>query len=267
MSRTDTPDLEGPAGRAWRLAADDSPTTLAAWLIYAPGQHIAWAHFMAGAIDLADVDGFPPAHKQFGDARWEIGVWALQDGLSGKPQPLPDGSNITPLHPQNVQVHLPDHPADLIKSVLEIAVQAACNGRLRLEPFGLVGPLWEEWRSRIEATIEHPPSPWGRAMTVPATVTFDPDCKHCGGTLRICECHLFTDDVVDGPFDDYHPPHGRPFWEWKGMCKSCHEHEWAETSGIPPLRRCTICNVYRDAHADDMPPCTGCYKCAEALDG
>lgn len=75
-------------------------------------------------------------------------------------------------------------------------------------------------------------------------VIFDPDCTTCGGTLHPCECHLMLSDTG---YDDMHPPHGRPFFEIKGLCDRCHEHDWGEPQGSLQIRWCSICRVGREA--------------------
>lgn len=79
------------------------------------------------------------------------------------------------------------------------------------------------------------------------TVTFDPDCTTCGGTLHPCECHIFG----GGDYDGLHPPHGKPFWEWRGLCPDCHEHDWGEPQGSSQIRWCSICRVGREAKGFD----------------
>lgn len=150
------PDHQGAYGKAWRMEIPEDSPTLAAWLIYAPGQHAAWAHYMLAILDLSDRDDMPPAYKDTPDVRWEVGVFALEDGITGKPQPQPDGSNISFITPQNVRVQVPDHPAEKMEALGDVLVRGALDGMARLEPFGMVGPLWEEWREIVLSTLEHP---------------------------------------------------------------------------------------------------------------
>lgn len=77
--------------------------------------------------------------------------------------------------------------------------------------------------------------------------TFDPNCQTCGGTLHPCECHL----LVDSEFTDLHPPHGKPWFEWKGICPRCHEHQWTyKPTSIPKMKFCEICKFHRIVEED-----------------
>lgn len=95
------------------------------------------------------------------------------------------------------------------------------------------------------------------------TLTFDPSCKRCAGTGRICECHLY-----DGVGEDYHPPHGRTWWEWNRSCCFCHEHVWGPPQAFSnPMRACSLCGILRYVHSAGMPPCDGCWRCDSSFHG
>lgn len=69
-----------------------------------------------------------------------------------------------------------------------------------------------------------------------------PSCEFCGGTLRVCECHVFG---FSEKYTTDHPPHGQPFWERPGRCIHCCDHLWGEPTGIPAIKWCTVCRIGR----------------------
>ena len=66
------------------------------------------------------------------------------------------------------------------------------------------------------------------------------ECKYCEGTLRLCECRLLQGG-------DLHAPHGSTWWEMKGRCYKCCDHEWGEARGSMAIRWCSVCGVGREA--------------------
>lgn len=161
MRQDGGPDLEGAAGRAWELEPGEK--TLAYWAIHAPGQAGFWDKFIVAALDLegppAPLDG-RKASRDFPDARWEIACWALDPTFERAKWPAYPNTvegHLGVLHPQNVRVQLPDHPAELIADATRAVVAAA------------LVPIWglyfeprfrddqtDAWRAVLEATIEHP---------------------------------------------------------------------------------------------------------------
>lgn len=151
------PDLTGPYGRAWKIDPEDrhnAELNPISYLIEAPGQSPLWNWYFLGLIDLDGpaADG-SYAHKEFSDARWEIGVYALNPDH----EPYdPDAFDMAPLLPQNVRVHIADHPLDTLTSMVDAIVEVALKGAILLEPPLSPETHWDEWRRWIQATLDHP---------------------------------------------------------------------------------------------------------------
>ncbi|MCI0543713.1 MAG: hypothetical protein L0Z49_04595 [Actinobacteria bacterium] len=148
------PDETGPAGRAWKIAPNE--TTVVNYLIVAPGQNPFWHWFIFSVIDLADT---PTAHRQFPDARWEFLVLALEP----EHYPDPDNFRLHPLVPPNVVYQIPDHPIDLVVSCGHALLEVVLVGALPIDPlFTSTGPLStstglaRKWGEIITATLAHP---------------------------------------------------------------------------------------------------------------
>ena len=80
------PDLEGIAGKAWKIETKDNPArnpavpeglTVASWIVYAPHSHPIWPYVLIACISLRDVPGVPPATIRLPGATHEVFVYAL----------------------------------------------------------------------------------------------------------------------------------------------------------------------------------------------
>lgn len=140
------PDLEGIAGRAWRVPFDqrDWPCAIASWVFFSPYQAAAWSGYYLGLIHLRDVPGIPPATLEFPGATHEIVVHALDDrGRDIDPDdcngPLcAMRARLTPLNYQRAFVVNNDAEA---LQLAEALARAFVAGGLPLEPV-LSGQRW-----------------------------------------------------------------------------------------------------------------------------
>lgn len=83
------PDLVGRVGKAWKVRLDparlddkarqllDAGVALDSWIVQGP-YHLGWDHWLLYAVDLKDVPGLPPAHRQYPEAQFSIEVWSLR---------------------------------------------------------------------------------------------------------------------------------------------------------------------------------------------
>lgn len=82
-------DLVGRAGRAW-LSKDpgiaEHATTIAAWILCAPGAHPAWSFYQVTLVHLRPVEGLPPPVLKRPGVEHEIAIMALHPDT----RPLPD---------------------------------------------------------------------------------------------------------------------------------------------------------------------------------
>lgn len=152
-------DLRGEAGQAWEL--EPGGLTEAHWAVFAPNQAALWNHYIVAVLDLeGEAPNGTNADLLFPDARWEIACWAL-DPECERPdwpdKPNAADGNLWVLTPQNVQVQLPDHPAELIVDATRAVIAAglAQVWNIRFEPM-YSGDQNDVWQSVLEATIRHP---------------------------------------------------------------------------------------------------------------
>lgn len=150
------PDYTGEFTRAWVINKDahaNAAINPISYLIKAPKQHIIWDYYLLSLINLSGPaqDG-SYASKDFSDAKWEIGVFALN------PDYIPDPDKFVPiaLLPQNVRVQLPAYSEEQMLSLMDILLQAVLRETLALEPPGSPKHFWRYWSRIIEATLEHP---------------------------------------------------------------------------------------------------------------
>ena len=153
-----SPDLDGPAGRAWRLrdvaegeGLPDWQGTVALWLVEAPGRHPFWSWWSMAAIHLRPIPGTKPAHVGREGATHEF-LWAALDParspplaqLEGKLEPLPW---LTPFDLVHQVVGISDLQAG---SVLVDAVRAVVTGGASPD-----SDFRSWWKDCLDATVAH----------------------------------------------------------------------------------------------------------------
>lgn len=147
--------IRGPRGQARYVPVPDPPVrpdhaaTVGLWVVHAPGWSPAWCHFTMGVVHLRDLPGVPPATRQYPAAAYEFMVGALDPA-----QPIhfaePNALAFHWLRPLNVveQFHGVDDPQ--AGALLRMLVEDAVQGRVVLEPQGIVGAR-DHWRARLRA--------------------------------------------------------------------------------------------------------------------
>lgn len=113
----------------------DQTATLKAWLMYLPGQHPFWSHYMLGVIHLRPIEGGRPVHKYAPDAEHEIIMCALD------PQSKPDANNINsliPLHPINYSIQFAGLSDEKVVDTAGLLVTNFVGGGFMAEPDGIV---------------------------------------------------------------------------------------------------------------------------------
>lgn len=141
----------GPAGKVQEIIVNLEPSDpkdwyagIANWFIDAPGQSVAWRHYMLGAIHLRAIDGVKPAHIREPGATHEIMMMAMDPKL--KPDPLnPDSWSYLRPHNLSLQVKLRDDSAAIM--LLDQCATNIAEGRLWAEP-PLSGQV-EPWRTFV----------------------------------------------------------------------------------------------------------------------
>lgn len=109
-----SPDQKGGKVRAWNisgripeLATDElqRQSALASWLLHVPWAHPFWTWYVLHVVSLADVPGFPPSHKFYPDASYQLIVGALHP--DSQPYDPDTATRLAPLRPidQAVQFH------------------------------------------------------------------------------------------------------------------------------------------------------------------
>lgn len=145
-----TPDLEGPAGRAWRspLEGHGVHATLSAWLVNVPGAHPFWSWWTVGVVHLRELEGFPPPHKRYPEAAYEFMIFAINPEQC--PEPDPDDVGHPLLTPPDVieQFHgVLD--ADVVH-ICDLAVKAVVDGRISPDQ-----DYRAHWHQVLTNTVEH----------------------------------------------------------------------------------------------------------------
>lgn len=149
------PTHAGPAGKAWRWdyrgETEGDPTeqtTLGSWLLHCPTSHPWWPWYLLTGVKLFDVEGLPPAHRQYPEAEFELLVMALNPE---KPLPAPIGLMAMPFLSPPDQCHqfhgLTDEKA---RELLELAARACVGGILVPDQ-----DHRSRWRGSLANTVEH----------------------------------------------------------------------------------------------------------------
>jgi hypothetical protein len=146
-----TADYQGALGEAWMLPLEPKTTpahyaALYSSLIRAPRAHMLWQWHLLTVIHLRDIVGVRPAHKQYPEAEYEIGVYAIDPASTPDPEHPP--FNI--LRPEDIVVQFHGINDDQAKRIGELATKACVVGRLI--PDSDYRPTW---KVAIAETVEH----------------------------------------------------------------------------------------------------------------
>lgn len=144
-------DYQGPLGEAWTLPLEPkmSPAHYAAIyssLIRAPQAHMLWQWHLLSVISLRDIVGARPAHKQYPEAEYEIGVFAIDPASIPDPEHPP----YSLLHPEDIVVQFHGINDDQAKRIGELATRACVVGRLIPD-----SDYRSTWKAAIAETVEH----------------------------------------------------------------------------------------------------------------
>lgn len=156
------PDKSGVA-RAWLIEVSDevieahikewgfTHTTLRQWYINGP-YHPLWEWWVVSVISLKDVEGVPPAHKQYPEAEYEFTIWSL-DGV-----PNIDTCDRGDLENRGFKSYL--HPADVtfhFHKVTDEQAKQICDGAVDLIVRGQScdSDYRQFWLNALARTVEH----------------------------------------------------------------------------------------------------------------
>ncbi|MEA2497111.1 MAG: hypothetical protein QOJ29_5022 [Thermoleophilaceae bacterium] len=155
-------DLRGPFGRAWHSRYEISPgdpdpsakaTIDMGWLIFCPGAHILWSWWALVVVSVTDIEGFPPAHKQYPQAEYELICGALD----------PDAELPNPYSPIEVPKYRFMHPLDHVlqfhdvpggdvgaRELAMLFASACCKGMLSPDQ-----DFRAAWQESLRLSLEH----------------------------------------------------------------------------------------------------------------
>lgn len=164
------PDKTGIA-RAWKI--EQTPELIAAhieswgsppagvgpsWIVNGP-YHPFWAWWHVACISLADIEGIPPAHRQYPEAEFEIMCLSLNPDPKGEGCYPPDIAALEAgdtkhglpgyLTPPDWIVHFHGVTADQAAAICELAVDHIVAGQSCDSDFR------EHWKLAITKTVEH----------------------------------------------------------------------------------------------------------------
>ena len=156
--RTGRPsDLASTYGEAWELRATaqrpDQEASLAVWLLYVPSASPAWEYYYLAVIHLRDIDGVPPAHKDWPEAEYELMVLAVDPRCRPSAERA-EAHKLQFLRPGNVRVQWDSTSDEYAAGMARDAVKAILNGVLPVEPEGIVGAR-QLWQDAIRETADH----------------------------------------------------------------------------------------------------------------
>jgi hypothetical protein len=148
------PDLQGPMGRAWKLAIQtqhvDQMATLSFWLIDAPHSHPFWPWHVLALVHLRDIEGqSKPAHKRYPEAEYELLILAIDPEVC-PPDPDDYDGGFT-LSPPDVmeQFDVKGSDHDAIR-IVEASVRAIVNGHISPDQ-----DYRSTWAGMLKATADH----------------------------------------------------------------------------------------------------------------
>lgn len=142
------PDLNGPAGRAWRIPNAREGAQVGGWFLLAPGSHPFWPWKVLTGVHLrGEIDG-QPAHIQFPGATHEVLLLALD------PDHAPPDVDVNRfahwLTPPDLvhQLILPND--DALVELLELCAHAVVEGILVPD-----SDYRRAWASSLDQSAEH----------------------------------------------------------------------------------------------------------------
>ena len=102
-------------------------TTIAAWLLCAPGAHLAWSFYQVTLVHLRPVENLPPSVLQHPGVEHEIVIMALNHDSRPLPDDMHTWSFLTPPNAAGQFGGLPDADAE---RVLKALVAAFVSGKV-----------------------------------------------------------------------------------------------------------------------------------------
>jgi hypothetical protein len=128
------PDIKATHGKAWMATLTEeqkreAPAHLAMWLMHCPGAHPFWSWYVVALVSLRDIEGQPPAHKQYPGAEHEMLIVAINPDKALNPD-VPMEWLPARLEPANLVAQF-DGVSDKDASRLTTwMVEAFCHGRI-----------------------------------------------------------------------------------------------------------------------------------------
>lgn len=160
---TRKPDITGPAGRcAWLSQTEQrNATALVSWICRCPGDHLLWNTWLIALVHLRDVDGIPPAHKQYAQAEYEVMFVSLVSGESATLEPPAGQGPYVEIDPDDPKTWRDLQPVDLAhqfhgvtdadaKRIVELAIRAMVAGTMSPD-----SDFRERWKRSLDATVSH----------------------------------------------------------------------------------------------------------------
>lgn len=133
------------------IRAPAEEACLAAWLIDAPGQAIAWRHYLLSVCHLRPVPGAGPAVIRIPGATHELLLIALDP--AGNPN-VGDRESLRFLTPLNAEAQFTVDTDAQAVALAEEATRAICDGYMPAEPpFPWQGRT--AWQQAVTETAEH----------------------------------------------------------------------------------------------------------------
>jgi hypothetical protein len=150
------PDLQGQAGRAWRLEFApinvDTTASLARWLVNVPGAHPFWEWWQIHLIHLKDIPGqTKPATKTYPEAEYEFGILAINPESCPHPDPEKHKDGYPYLTPPDVveQFDVKGSDRDAVR-ITDACVRGIVNGFITPDQDGRA-----MWKKLIKNTADH----------------------------------------------------------------------------------------------------------------
>jgi hypothetical protein len=152
--------LEGPFGRAFRIALPQRPDTaewVCYWVISSPWWHPLWSQYALGVVRLRQgVPGFPDPVLKFEGATHELHVLALNPDFGPwNERKVVEADYALPyLTPINIveQFTARDNEMDMLAGLCVLGV---LNGHLNPETAGAPATIREAWLTSMVRTLAH----------------------------------------------------------------------------------------------------------------
>lgn len=122
------PDITGKGGTAWNVTfprREGLKAIVGAYIVYHPGGHPFWDHWLMSCIHLREIEGTPPAVMHYSDATHEMMTVALDPGYA-LPNPE-DASMVHYLSPLDFNEQFKVDNDAQAHEVLEVLVVLACD--------------------------------------------------------------------------------------------------------------------------------------------